>query len=164
MLKKENIAPVSAPSPSGRAGVGKKNSFIQGQITAEFIGNSIAKHQSKTTIGAHNIFLGQVRADVIEGKTVTAIEYSAYEEMAKQRFYEIREAAFAKYNLTCLHIYHSLGLVKAGEICLFVFVSAPRRKVVYEALEYLVEEIKEKVSVFGKEIFEDETYTWKVNS
>ena len=142
----------------------KKSSFIQGQITSDFIGNSIAKHQTKTSIGAHNIFLGQVRADVIEGKTVTAIEYTAYEEMAEQSFYKIREAAFAKYDLTCMHIYHSLGVVKAGEICLFVFVSAPRRKVVYEALEFLVEAIKEKAPVFGKEIFEDESYTWKENS
>jgi molybdopterin synthase catalytic subunit len=142
----------------------KKKSFIQGAISAEFIGNSIAKHQSKTTIGAHNIFLGQVRADVIEGKTVKAIDYTAYEEMAEQSFYEIREAAFAKYDLTCMHIYHSLGRVDVGEICLFVFVSAPRRKTTYEALEFLVEEIKEKVAIFGKEIFEDESYTWKVNS
>jgi molybdopterin synthase catalytic subunit len=142
----------------------KKSSFIQGPIASSFIGDAIAKHQSKTTIGAHNIFLGQVRADSIEGKKVVAIEYSAYEEMAEQSFYEIREAAFAKYELSCLHIYHSLGLVKTGEICLFVFVSAPRRKVVYEALEFLVEEIKEKVALFGKEIVEDETYTWKKNS
>lgn len=142
----------------------KKKSFVQGPISAEFIGNSIAKHQTKTSIGAHNIFLGQVRADEIDGKTVAAIDYSAYEEMAEQNFYEIREAAFEKYDLTCLHIYHSLGLVKAGEICLFVFVSAPRRKVVYEALNYLVEEIKEKVAIFGKEILEDETYTWKKNN
>ena len=142
----------------------KKSSFIQGQITSDFIGNSIAKHQSKTTIGAHNIFLGQVRADVIDGKTVVAIEYSAYEEMAEQSLYEIRESAFAKYDLSCLHIYHSLGLVKTGEICLFVFVSAPRRKVVYEALEFLVEAVKEKAPVFGKELFEDESYTWKKNT
>ena len=142
----------------------KKASFIQGAIDSVFIGNSIAKHQSKTIIGAHNIFLGQVRADEIDGKMVTAIEYSAYEEMAEQRFYEIRESAFAKYDLTCMHIYHSLGLVKTGEICLFVFVSAPRRKVVFEAIEFLVEEIKQKVPVFGKEIFEDETYIWKKNT
>lgn len=141
-----------------------KKSFVQGPISVEFIGNSIAKHQTKTSIGAHNIFLGQVRADEIDGKTVAAIDYSAYEEMAEQNFHEIREAAFEKYDLTCLHIYHSLGLVKAGEICLFVFVSAPRRKVVYEALNFLVEEIKEKVAIFGKEIFEDETYTWKKNN
>ncbi len=142
----------------------KKSSFINGAIASEFIGNAIAKHQSKTTIGAHNIFLGQVRADEIEGKKVVAIDYSAYEAMAEQSFYEIREAAFAKYELTCLHIYHSLGLVNAGEICLFVFVSAPRRKVVYEALEFLVEAIKEKAPIFGKEIFEDESYTWKKNT
>jgi molybdopterin synthase catalytic subunit len=141
-----------------------KNSFVKGPISAEFIGNSIAKHQTKTSIGAHNIFLGQVRADEIDGKTVAAIDYSAYEEMAEQNFHDIREAAFEKYDLTCLHIYHSLGNVKAGEICLFVFVSAPRRKVVYEALNYLVEEIKEKAAIFGKEIFEDETYTWKKNN
>ncbi|HET8830096.1 MAG TPA: molybdenum cofactor biosynthesis protein MoaE [Pelobium sp.] len=141
-----------------------KKSFVQGAIGATFIGDSIAKHQSKTTIGAHNIFLGQVRGDVIDGKTVTAIEYSAYEEMAEQSFHEIRETAFAKYDLTCLHIYHSIGIVKTGEICLFVFVSAPKRKVVYEALNFLVEEIKEKVAIFGKELFEDETYTWKQNT
>jgi molybdopterin synthase catalytic subunit len=142
----------------------KKTSFIHGAISPGFIADAIAKHQSKTSIGAHNIFLGQVRADEISGKTVAGIDYSAYEEMAEQSFYEIREAAFAKYDLTCLHIYHSLGFVKPGEICLFVFVSAPRRKVTYEALEFLVEEIKEKVPVFGREIFEDETYTWKKNT
>ena len=142
----------------------KKTSFIEGPISPNFIGESIAKHQSKTTIGAHNIFLGQVRADEIEGKKVVAIDFSAYEEMAEQSFYEIRESAFAKFDLSCLHIYHSLGLVKIGEICLFVFVSAPRRKVVYEALEFLVEAIKEKAPIFGKEIFEDDSYTWKKNT
>jgi len=142
----------------------KKTSFIRGAISAQFIGDAIAKHQSKTTIGAHQIFLGQVRADVIDGKEVTAIDYSAYEAMAEPIFYDIREAAFEKYELTCLHIYHSLGVVKTGEICLFVFVSAPRRKVVFEAIEYLVESIKEKVPVFGKELFADESYNWKKNS
>ncbi len=141
-----------------------KSVFVQGAISSEFIGQSIAKHQTKTSIGAHNIFLGQVRADMIEGKTVTAIDYTAYEEMANQKFHEIREATFAKYDLTCMHIYHSLGPVKIGEICLFVFVSSPRRKIVFEALEYVVEAIKADVPVFGKEIFEDQTHQWKQNT
>ena len=141
-----------------------KNVFKEGAISSEFIGESIAKHQTKTSIGAHNIFLGQVRADEIDGKTVSAIEYTAYEDMANEKFHEIREATFEKFNLTCMHIYHSLGIVKAGEICLFVFVSSPRRKEVFKALEYVVEEIKAKAPVFGKEIFEDETHQWKVNS
>jgi len=141
-----------------------KNVFKEGAISSEFIATSIEKHQSKTSIGAHNIFLGQVRADTIDNKTVSAIEYTAYEEMAIAKFHEIREAAFNKFDLNCMHIYHSLGKVNVGEICMFVFVSSPRRKEVFKAIEYIVEEIKANVPVFGKEIFEDKTHQWKVNS
>ena len=140
-----------------------KNVFIQGAISSGFIQNSIAKHQSKTDIGAHNIFLGQVRADMIDDKKVAAIEYTCYQEMANKKFHEIREATFEQFNLTCMHIYHSIGVVDTGDICLFVFVSSPRRKEVFRALEYVVEEIKSKVPVFGKEIFEDKSHQWKVN-
>lgn len=141
-----------------------KNVFVAGAISPEFIANAITKHQSKTQIGAHDIFLGQVRADVIEGKTVGAIEYSAYEEMANLKFHEIREKALEKFELSCMHIYHSSGIVKKGEICLFVFVSSPHRKVVFEALHEVVEEIKVQVPIFGKELFGDDSYQWKVNS
>lgn len=140
-----------------------KNVFIQGAISPEKIATSIAHHQVKTNIGAHDIFLGQVRADEIDGKTVTAIEYTAYEEMALKTFHDIREAAFDKFDLTCMHIYHSLGRVKAGEICLFVFTSSAHRKEAMDACRYLVEEIKAKAPVFGKEMLEDESHSWKVN-
>jgi len=83
--------------------------------------------------------------------------------MANEKFHEIRESTFEKFNLSCMHIYHSLGEVKRGEICLFVFVSSPRRKEVFRALEYIVEQIKADVPVFGKELFEDDTHQWKVN-
>lgn len=142
----------------------KKTVFIEGAISPEFIADSIAKHQGKHTIGAHNIFLGQVRADEVDGKEVKAIEYTCYQEMAEEKLSEIREKAFEKYDLTCMHIYHSLGRVNAGEICFFVFVSSTRRKEVYSATEDLVNMVKSEVPIFGKEIFVDENYQWKVNS
>lgn len=141
-----------------------KKSLHNGPIEPEFIATSIAKHQSKTTIGAHQIFLGQVRADEIEGKSVKAIEYSAHEEMAESIIHEIREETFNKFNLTCMHIHHSIGEVKTGEICLFVFVSSAHRKASNEAIVYLVEAIKERVPIFGKEVFEDGTHVWKKNT
>ena len=140
-----------------------KKVFQEGPITAEKIGKSIANHQVKTNIGAHDIFLGQVRADEIDGKTVAAIDYTAHEEMAEKAFTDIREAAFEKFDLTCMHIYHSLGKIKTGEICLFVFTSSAHRKEAMDATRYIVEEIKAKVPVFGKEIFEDESHQWKEN-
>ena len=141
----------------------KKSVFKDGAISSEFIGNAIYKHQVKTNIGAHSIFLGQVRADVIEGKEVKAIEYSCYEELANNKLHEIREEAFEKFDLTCMHIYHSTGKVKAGEICLFVFTSSVHRAEAQKASDWLVESVKSNVPIFGKELFEDETYVWKEN-
>jgi len=140
-----------------------KNIFVSGAITAAFIGDSIQRHSSKTGIGGHSIFLGQVRADVIANKKVAAIVYTAYEEMANEKMQLIREAIFEKYQLTCMHVHHSLGKIAAGEICLFVFTSAPHRKAAIAACEETVERIKAELPVWGKEIMEDETYQWKIN-
>jgi len=137
--------------------------FIQGPIDPKFIQESIATHGSKTNIGAHCIFLGQVRADEVNNNRVVGIEYNAYEEMANIVFNEIREECFNKFDITCLHIYHSLGFVKAGEISLFVFVSSKHRKLSFDACEWIVEEIKKRVPVYGKEILDNDNYKWKEN-
>lgn len=140
-----------------------KNIFIQGAISPEFISDSIAKHATKKEIGAHSIFLGQVRADTIDAKTVASIEYTTYEEMALEKMAEIREEIFAKFDLTCLHVYHSLGIVKTGEICLFVFTSSRHRKNAIDGCEELVERIKKELPVWGKEIMGEGDHQWKVN-
>lgn len=140
-----------------------KQIFIQGAISPSFIAESIQKHSNQTNIGAHNIFLGQVRSDTIQDKKVSAIEYTTYEEMAAERMQEIREDIFKKYPLTCMHIYHSLGKVAAGEICLFVFTSAVHRKEAFQACEEVVESIKASLPIWGKELFEDQSHQWKEN-
>lgn len=140
-----------------------KNIFVKGPILPETIAASIAGHSSKTGVGAHAIFLGQIRADKHGDSTVCAIEYTAYEEMALQLAHEIRESVFAKYPLTCVHVYHSLGEVKAGEICLFVFVSSARRHAAIDACNELVERIKSELPIWGKEILESKTFNWKIN-
>jgi len=140
-----------------------KQIFVQGAISSAFIAESIQKHNTKTNIGAHSIFLGQVRNDTINDRKVIAIDYTTYEEMALEKMHELREDIFAKYPLTCMHIYHSLGTVAAGEICLFVFTSAVHRKEAIDACEEMVELIKKELPVWGKELFEDESHQWKVN-
>jgi molybdopterin synthase catalytic subunit len=141
-----------------------KNIFVDGPIQPSFVGESIQKHNAKTNIGAHSIFLGQVRDDMIHEKKVTAIEYTAYEEMALEKMHEIREEIFFKYELTCMHVHHSLGKVNAGEISLFVFTSSVHRRAAIDACNEMVERIKKELPVWGKEIFDDETYAWKQNT
>lgn len=142
----------------------KHKVFIEGAVSPSFIADAIAKHSTKTNIGAHSIFLGQVRNDKIDEQEVAAIEYTTYREMAEEKFYEIREDAFKKYSIICLHIYHSLGMVNAGEINLFVFVSSMHRKDAIDACEEILERIKKEVPVWGKEIFGNESFQWKINT
>ncbi|REE05614.1 molybdenum cofactor biosynthesis protein MoaE [Marinoscillum furvescens] len=141
-----------------------KNIFVEGAIPPEKLATSVANHQDRTNIGAHSIFLGQVRADEIDGKVVEAIEFSAYEEMANETYAAIREEVFEKFDLTCAHVYHSLGTIPVGQLCFYVFTSSQRRKQAMAATEYFVEEIKKRVPIFGKELFEGEGHQWKVNS
>lgn len=140
-----------------------KNIFVEGPISSQKIGEDIQKHATQTQIGAHSIFLGQVRADEKEGESVTAIDYTAYEVMALEKMYEIRESLFAKYPLICMHVTHSLGTVPVGGICLFVFVSAEHRKAAIDACEEMVEAIKFQLPIWGKEIGSDQKMVWKEN-
>ena len=140
-----------------------KNIFVQGSIPASFIAESIQKHSTQTAIGGHSIFLGQVRADEAQSGIVSAIVYTAFEEMALEKMHLIREDIFSKYPLTCMHVHHSLGTVAAGEICLFVFASSAHRQAAMEACQETVERLKAELPVWGKEIMQNESHQWKVN-
>ncbi|MCS4226289.1 molybdenum cofactor biosynthesis protein MoaE [Sphingobacterium sp. BIGb0165] len=141
----------------------KNDIFIQGPIAPQQIAATIVLHGSKPEIGAHSIFLGQIRADQVEGKTVRSIDYSINWELALSKMTEIREAVFDKYSLTCMHVYHSEGLVEVGGICFFVFTSSVHRQAAMDACGELVERIKKEMPIWGKEIFEDDTHQWKTN-
>lgn len=140
-----------------------KNIFQNSPVSPLFIAESITKHSTKTEIGAHQIFLGQIRADEVDGKKVKAIEYTAYQDLALSQMTAIREETFEKYDITCMHIHHSLGTVHVGEICLFVFTSSKHRNEATMACNEVVERIKNELPIWGKEIFEDETHQWKIN-
>lgn len=141
-----------------------KDIFVEGAVDPAFVGASIAKHATRKDIGAHEIFLGQVRADDHDGQIVTAIDYSAYREMALERMTVIREEAFANWpTMTCLHVHHSLGMVKAGELCFMVFASAPHRQQAREVVAWVVDRIKAELPIFGKEIFAEGGHAWKEN-
>jgi len=145
-------------------GRSKKKLFVEGAINPQFIADSISKHSSKKNIGAHQIFLGQIRNDRVGDKTIQAIEFSAYTEMAEEEYYNIREYIFSKYDLICMHVYHSLGKVFSGEINLFVFISSVHRKDCNAACQETVELIKTKLPIWGKEFIDSNEHTWKINN
>ena len=154
---------------SGTKSHKKRDIFTEGPIDPAFIAESIAKHSTRHDIGAHEIFLGQIRADTGKGdgsiaRTVTAIDYTAYRDMANEQMIAIREEAFARWPITCMHVHHSQGVIKAGELCFFVFASSAHRRTAREAVAFVTDEVKKRLPIFGKEILEDGEHVWKKNS
>jgi molybdopterin synthase catalytic subunit len=136
--------------------------LTEGPIKLDIIAHLIEKMGIRTDSGGHSIFLGQVRADPMEGKTVAAIEYSAYEAMVNAEANKIKDIVISAYNdVRSLDIVHSTGVVKAGEISLLVLVSAGHRQQAIEACARTVELIKERLPVWKKEIFDDLSHIWK---
>lgn len=141
-----------------------ENILIDGPVTQAIISSILGARGVDTGAGGHSLFLGQVRADTVDGKKVIAIEYSAYETMVRAEADKIRKSVLAEYgDLKSIEILHSVGMVRTGEISLFVLVSAIHRGEAMQACSKIVELIKEKLPVWKKEIFEDDTHQWRQN-
>ncbi len=139
-----------------------ENYLISGPVTPEMISNVMKNLGEDSGTGGHSVFIGQVRADSTDEKKVRAIEYSAYETMVKAEADKIIEKIYNSFqDVKHIKIIHSKGLVMAGELSLFVLVSASHRHQAFEACRQAVDLIKEKLPVWKKEIFEDNSYQWK---
>jgi molybdopterin synthase catalytic subunit len=136
--------------------------LINGPLNQIVITQLFEKMKVRTDSGGHSVFFGQVREDTIKGKKVKAIEYSAYEAMVEVEADNIIKSVFSEFDdIISVDILHSTGIVKAGELSLFVLVSAGHRAQAMQACSKTVELIKEKLPVWKKEIFEDESHQWK---
>ena len=137
----------------------------EGPIGNDVVNEAIDLHASNKTRGGHAIFLGQVRDDLINDKKVLEIDYSAYEAMVGQETDKIKAEIRKKYeDVQGIFIKHSIGAVKAGEMSLFVLVSAGHRVEAFHALEDTVNMVKARVPVWKKELLDDGSHIWTEQS
>lgn len=131
--------------------------LIQGPVTTSVISEAIAKGGENHDSGAHSLFLGQVKRDLIDGKYVKAIEYSAYEEMVIMEADKINKTILSEFDdVKAIEIIHCKGLARVGEISLLVMISAGHIDQVSKACAKTVELIREKLPIWKKEVFEDD--------
>jgi len=120
--------------------------------------------KDRSDTGGHSLFIGQVRADIVNNKSVTAIEYSAYESMVNDEAESIIAQIRTEFSdVKTVEILHSTGIVKAGEVSLAVMVSAGHRQQAIQACSKTVELIKERLPVWKKELLEDNSHIWREN-
>ena len=125
------------------------------EITGEKIDDAkVLDFVSDISAGSVLLFNGTVR-DNDDGKPVEYLYYEAYEEMAVKEIKKLISAAFNKYNILKVCVIHRTGKMDVGEISISIGVSSPHREDSYIASKFLIDNIKETVPVWKKEMFEE---------
>ena len=103
--------------------------------------------------GAIATFQGTVRRQS-RGREVIALEYEAYGGMAEKVMAEIAEGVKGRYDLCEVAVAHRVGRCEVGEVSVAIAVSAPHRQDALAACRDVIEELKERVPLWKKELYE----------
>lgn len=104
--------------------------------------------------GAIVTFSGVVRSSNRD-RTVEAIDYHAYEDMALRQLDCIEDEIENRWQDVRARIVHRIGFLRVGETSVFIAVSAPHRPAAFAAARQAIERIKTDVPIWKKEIYPD---------
>jgi len=115
-------------------------------------------------VGAHAWFLGVTRRKTQTAPGVFRVTktlfYEAQRSMAIREMTKIGESAIERFDLETMVFVHRLGEVPVGEASVLVGCNSPHRISVFEALPWVMDELKRKVPIWKQELYEDGTSEW----
>ena len=100
------------------------------------------------------VFVGAVRNQT-KGRKVVQLAFESYVPMALKEMGKIADTLYQKWGILHLSIHHRVGVLEIGEIPVIIAVSTPHRQAAFEACQYAIDTLKETVTIWKKEIFED---------
>jgi molybdopterin synthase catalytic subunit len=103
--------------------------------------------------GAIATFIGTTRNNN-DGRTVIALDYDGYAEMAEKELARIGEEAKRRWKICRMAIVHRLGPVQITQASVVIAVSSGHRDAAFAACRFAIEEIKRTVPIWKKEVFE----------
>ena len=110
-----------------------------------------ALRASSKRMGGIGTFLGCAR-DFSEGREVSEISFDAYGPMALSEMNALRTEAIEKFGLLDARIVHRIGTVKGGDNIVFIAAGAEHRAPALDACRWLIDELKERVPIWKKEV------------
>lgn len=111
----------------------------------------VARRAMSHGMGAAVYFTGVVRGEE-EGARIEAIDYEAFERMARHQFELIFQEMEKRWPVESIRLCHRVGVVKVNEPSLWVEVTAPHRGEAFAACQYLIDEMKRVVPIWKKPI------------
>ena len=110
-----------------------------------------ALRASSRCMGGIATFIGCAR-DFSEGREVSEISFDAYGSMALAEMHILRNHAIEQFGLLDARIVHRIGVIGAGEQIVFIAAGAEHRAPALQACQWLIDELKQRVPIWKKEI------------
>jgi molybdopterin synthase catalytic subunit len=105
--------------------------------------------------GAINTFIGTVR-NKSTGRPVVRLEYEAYDSMALHQLRKVAEQAAERWPMVeKITVVHRKGTLYIGDVAVVVAVSTPHRAESFAACQYIIDTLKQVVTIWKKEFYED---------
>ena len=115
--------------------------------------NELVAHVGDPAAGALATFIGTTR-DNNEGRSIISLDYEAYPGMAEQEMAKLGDEAAERWEISRMAIVHRTGNVPIGEASVIIAVSAPHRDDAFKACRYAIDELKKRVPIWKKEIYQ----------
>jgi len=106
---------------------------------------------SSKRMGGIGTFIGCAR-DFSEGREVEQISFEAYGSMALSEMQKLRTDAIEKFKLLDARIVHRIGTVQGGDNIVFIATGAEHRVAALEACRWIIDELKQRVPIWKKEV------------
>lgn len=119
-------------------------------------------HMLTSRAGAYCSYEGWVRK-FNEGKKVAALHYICYAELAPKIATMILNEAKLKFDVEAA-IVHRLGTLSVGEIAVWVGVTARHRGDTFLACRYIIDNVKDRLPIWKKELYSNGTEAWIDNN
>jgi molybdopterin synthase catalytic subunit len=119
----------------------------------------LLRHVRSDADGAVLLFAGVVR-NHHEGRSVEALAYEAYEEMAVGKMEMICQEVGARFEVGELAVAHRVGDLAIGDISVVIAVAAPHRDAAYKASREIIERVKTEVPIWKRERYSDGGEVW----
>ena len=103
-------------------------------------------------------FTGLVR-DHDEGRGVTELEYVAHPD-AQAALQRVVQGVAADLPVRALAAVHRVGVLKVGDVAVVVAAAAAHRGEAFEAARRLIDDLKETVPIWKRQVFTDGTQEW----
>ena len=111
----------------------------------------IAERSMSEEMVAAVVFHGVVRAQ--EGAvTISAIDYESFDDMACHQFELIFEEIDRQWPIESVRVVHRVGVVATNEPSLWIEVIAPHRAEAFEACQFLIDQMKQRVPIWKKPV------------